>query len=82
MTEAPDEYTDVPDDQSPEDGGSVEGFADETVRTGDPRVDEVLASLEALAEREVGEHAAVFERAHDGLRAALDPDTGSVRESA
>ena len=82
MTEAPDEHTDVPDDESPADGGGVEGFADEAVRTGDPRVDEVLASMDALAELPVAEHAGVFERAHEGLRAALDPDSGTVRESA
>ena len=54
----------------------------ETLRTGDPRVDEVLASLDSLPERPLSEHAAVYEQAHDQLRAALDPDRGSVRESA
>ena len=39
--------------------------------TGDPAVDEVLSSLEGLADRPVEEHVAVFERAHDRLRAAL-----------
>ncbi len=82
MTEAPDEYADTPDDESPADGGSVEGQADETLRTGDRRVDEVLAAVDGLAELPVAEHAAVFERVHERLRAALDPDSGSVRESA
>ena len=48
------------------------------MRTGDPRVDEVLTSLDGLDERPVGEHAAVFERAHEQLRAALDPDRDSA----
>ena len=82
MTEAPDEYADIPDDESPADGDGIEGHAGETLRTGDPRVDEVLASLDGLADLPVTEHAAVFERVHERLRAALDPDSGSVRESA
>ena len=82
MTEAPDEYADTPDDESSADDGSVEGHAGVTVHTGDSRVDEVLASVDRLAELPVAEHAAVFERVHERLRAALDPDSGSVRESA
>jgi hypothetical protein len=39
--------------------------------TGHPAVDEVLASLAGLEERPVAEHVAVFEAAHDRLRAAL-----------
>ena len=39
--------------------------------TGHPEVDAVLASLEALHETPVAEHAAVFEAAHDRLRAVL-----------
>ncbi len=50
----------------------------EPVRTGDPRVDEVLTSLDGLDERPVSEHAEVFERAHEQLRAALDPDRDSA----
>ena len=91
MTEAPDVYPDSPDDD--ESAGSVEsddqgvqgvpGGPDESgrsddVRTGDWRVDEALASLTELDELPVSEHAEVFERAHDRLRAALEPD----RESA
>ena len=82
MTEAPDEYADISDDEPSMDDGSVEGQAGETVRTGDRRVDEVLAAVDGLAELPVAEHAAVFERVHERLRAALDPDSGSVRESA
>lgn len=42
-----------------------------SVRTGHPDVDEVLGSLDALDDRPVSEHVAVFEAAHDRLRAAL-----------
>lgn len=42
------------------------------VRTGNQQVDAVLASLEALDGAPVEEHVAVFERAHEQLRAALD----------
>jgi hypothetical protein len=85
MTEAPDEYPDLPDDdEEPGTDDGVEGMAhvpddeDDVVRTGDDRVDAVLDSLADLGERPVAEHAAVFERAHEQLRAALDPG----RESA
>lgn len=36
-----------------------------------PEVDAVLASLEALQDQPVEEHVAVFEAAHDRLRAVL-----------
>ena len=36
-----------------------------------PEVDAVLVSLEALQDKPVEEHAAVFEAAHDRLRAVL-----------
>jgi hypothetical protein len=39
--------------------------------TGHPEVDEVIASLEGLENRPLPEHVAVFESAHDRLRAAL-----------
>jgi hypothetical protein len=68
MTEAPDVYPELPDEDA----------AAEQVRTGDERVDAVLASLDGLDDRPVGEHAVVFEQAHEQLRAALEPD----RESA
>ncbi len=81
MTEAPDDYSDIPadDDEVTLSDEGVEGRADgldgeEAVRTGDPRVDQVLSSMDALHELPVGEHAAVFEAAHDDLRSALEPD--------
>ena len=85
MTEAPDVYPDFPDDEEP--GESVEtdvegaldpGTSDPQVRTGQAPVDAVLDSLDELDQLPVAEHAAVFGRAHDQLRAALEPD----RESA
>lgn len=42
------------------------------VRTGVTQVDAVLTSLEGLDDTEVAEHPAVFERAHEQLRRALD----------
>lgn len=39
--------------------------------TGSSVVDAVLASLDGLEERHVGDHVAVFEAAHEQLRAAL-----------
>lgn len=44
------------------------------VRTGVPRVDEVLAAVEELEERPIEEHVGVFETAHTQLRRALDAD--------
>lgn len=40
--------------------------------TGLPAVDEVLASLEDLANLPVDEHLPIFEEAHEQLRRALD----------
>ena len=75
--EFPDGGTPVTDDPGVQ--GVARGEADvERVRTGDERVDAVLASLDGLDDRPVGEHAGVFEQAHEQLRAALEPD----RESA
>lgn len=48
-----------------------DGASGGTDGTGHPEVDEVLASLDGLEERPVGEHVAVFESAHDRLRGAL-----------
>ncbi|HSF36558.1 MAG TPA: hypothetical protein VLA70_10610 [Nocardioides sp.] len=47
--------------------------------TGVDAVDRVLAEVAALAEAPVAEHVAVFERAHEQLRRALDarPDASS-----
>lgn len=46
-------------------------------QTGVPAVDQVLASVAALSDAPVSEHVAVFERAHEQLRRALDalPDS-------
>lgn len=44
----------------------------ERVRTGDERVDSVIAAIDGLEGRPVEEHVAAFERAHDELRRALD----------
>lgn len=50
--------------------------------TGVASVDQVLAEVAAVADRPVGDHVEVFERAHDQLRRALDgrpeaaPDDG------
>jgi hypothetical protein len=77
--------SDFADDQTPPES-SVDGHealsagtAREDHRaepTGDPAVDGVLASLEGLESRPLAEHVAVFEAAHDRLRAAL-ADAGS-----
>jgi len=45
--------------------------APEAMTTGHASVDEVLRSLEGLEDRPVTEHVAVFEAAHEALRAAL-----------
>ncbi|QNN52615.1 hypothetical protein [Nocardioides mesophilus] len=45
--------------------------AEPPVVTGHADVDAVLVSLEDLADRPVAEHVAVFESAHERLRAAL-----------
>ena len=41
-------------------------------RTGIASVDDVLDQVAGLADRPVSEHVAVFERAHEQLRRALD----------
>jgi hypothetical protein len=56
-------------DDHADEGGSPSG---ETESTGIPAVDEVLSSLDGLADRPVAEHVAVFEQAHERLRRALD----------
>lgn len=52
---------------------------DVPVRTGDPAVDAVLDQLADVEGTPVDEHVAVFERAHEQLRRALDApsDTSS-----
>jgi hypothetical protein len=52
--------------------------------TGVEAVDRVLAEVAALVEAPVGEHVAVFERAHEQLRRALDADpdpAGAARDA-
>lgn len=44
--------------------------------TGHGAVDGVLASLAGLPDLSVAEHVAVFERAHEQLRSALDAPSG------
>ena len=49
----------------------------EPERTRVEEVDDVLDSLQGLDESPVEEHPAVFERAHEQLRQALDGPTGA-----
>jgi hypothetical protein len=53
-------------------------MSDPTDPTGVPAVDDVLESLDDLDDQPVEEHVAVFERAHETLRGALEakPDNG------
>jgi hypothetical protein len=48
--------------------------APQPVRTGVAAVDDVLDSVDALAQEPVEQHAAVFSAAHDALRRALDAE--------
>lgn len=57
------------DDRAPGDGW-------EAPTTGDAAVDDVLVAVQALDNRPVEEHVAVFEQAHERLRRALDPGHG------
>ena len=57
-------------DPQPGDGESTYG-EDRHVETGLASVDAVLSSLVGLEQRPVDEHVAVFETAHEQLRAAL-----------
>ena len=63
------------DEQQSEASGSVGAGQEE--RTGLAPVDDVLDQVARLSERPVAEHVAVFERAHEQLRRALDarPDS-------
>lgn len=54
------------DDHAPDGSTSVEES------TGVPAVDEVLSTMDGLADRPVAEHVAIFEQAHERLRRALD----------
>ena len=48
-----------------------EPFEQERPGTGNEGVDAVVASLDGLDDLPVSDHVAVFERAHESLRAAL-----------
>ncbi len=51
---------------------AAEQPADEPIRTGVERVDDVVDAVASLADRPVDEHVEVFESAHDELRRTLD----------
>lgn len=60
-----------------EDLSPAAGTSDPTPpATGDRLVDEVLASLDGLADRPLAEHVAVLETAHERLRNALTHPAG------
>ena len=65
-------------DAGPADEGPEEASYEptETARTGVPAVDEVLADVDRLDGVPLEEHLPAFEKAHDGLRSALDADPG------
>ncbi|UUZ58997.1 hypothetical protein [Nocardioides sp. B-3] len=65
---------DASDDQEASETVGSDGW--EAPSTGVGAVDAVLASVQALDDRSVAEHVAVFEQAHDQLRRALDPGHG------
>ena len=48
--------------------------------TGVPAVDEVLAALDGVEDLPLEEQLAAFERAHEGLRSALDAQPGEPGE--
>lgn len=59
--------------EPPQDGVQPSGPEDPaSARTGDPAVDAVLDEVATVAGIPVPEHVAVFERAHEGLRRALN----------
>lgn len=49
--------------------------AENRVSVGDPKVDGAVSYLRDLETRNVDEHAAVYERAHEALRQALEDDS-------
>jgi len=59
------------------DGAGTPGMGPGSERTGVPRVDRVLAEVEGVNALPVAERVAVFERAHEELRRALDADPTS-----
>ena len=68
------------DADDPAGGRALE--AAEIAATGEPRVDAALASLGRLALLPVGEHPAVFEQVHRGLREVLGELDGGSGGSA
>jgi hypothetical protein len=79
MTEqTPTPGSDVPGpaDQGNEHGEAPPGepapTAEPPTRTGVPGVDAVLSEIDGLDQLPLDDHLAAFERAHEGLRAALD----------
>lgn len=66
-----------PEDSSPDhDPADTSQEPADPERTGVDVVDDVLASVRGLDDRPVEEHPAVFERAHERLRQALDGPAG------
>jgi hypothetical protein len=61
---------------------AVTKMVPEIASTGEPRVDAALASLGRLALLPVGEHPAIFEQVHRGLREVLGELDGGSGGSA
>lgn len=70
--QAPEASTDQVGRDDGEQGTDPVGAGRSPERTGNHDVDRVLSSLEALDDLPIDEHVAVFERAHENLRGALD----------
>ncbi|MGZ4499485.1 MAG: hypothetical protein ACXVXD_03535 [Nocardioidaceae bacterium] len=66
----PEDVEPTPDQPTPDQPTANQSAPDQAA-TGHPVVDEVLASVDHLEGRPVDEHVAVFESAHERLRAAL-----------
>ena len=74
MTEDYRDHVEQPDEADHADHADQADQADQAAaptQTGNPDVDSVLASLDSLSDAPVADHVAVFETAHDRLRAAL-----------
>jgi len=67
----PAQPADQADEADEADQADEAGPASALEQTGNPDVDGVLASLDSLSDAPVADHVAVFETAHDRLRAAL-----------
>lgn len=64
-------------EQAPEPDASEQATLPEMPRTGHGPVDEVLRDVEASDSQPVDDRVAVFERAHENLRRALDHHTSA-----